>query len=38
MLDFGEVQFFHVPREKNTIADKLVNEALDKDLAHGGLL
>jgi ribonuclease HI len=29
MLDFGKVTFSHVPREKNTIADALVNEALD---------
>jgi len=30
MLDFGGVKFFHIPREKNKIADKLVNDALDK--------
>ncbi|MEF3692356.1 MAG: ribonuclease HI family protein [Candidatus Moraniibacteriota bacterium] len=30
MLDFKNVKFFHIPREKNTVADKLVNEALDK--------
>lgn len=29
MLDYKKVTFFHVPREKNKIADKLVNEALD---------
>jgi len=29
-LDFGEVDFTHIPREKNKIADSLVNEALDK--------
>ena len=28
-LDFGKVKFHHIPREKNKIADKLVNEALD---------
>lgn len=30
MLDFGKVSFHHVPREKNTIADGLVNKALDE--------
>ncbi|MFA4817463.1 MAG: ribonuclease HI family protein [Parcubacteria group bacterium] len=29
MLDFGKVAFHHIPREKNKIADSLVNEALD---------
>ncbi|EKE16215.1 MAG: ribonuclease H [uncultured bacterium] len=29
MLDFGKVEFVHIPREKNKIADALVNEALD---------
>lgn len=29
-MDFGEVKFRHVPREKNREADRLVNEALDK--------
>jgi len=29
-MDFGEVKFFNVPREKNSEADKLVNEAIDK--------
>ena len=28
-IDFAEVLFFHVPREKNKKADALVNEALD---------
>lgn len=28
-LDFGKVDFFHVPREKNKQADRLVNRALD---------
>ncbi|MEJ0021295.1 MAG: ribonuclease HI family protein [Candidatus Doudnabacteria bacterium] len=27
---FKHVQFVHVPREKNQLADELVNEALDK--------
>ncbi|MCX6765934.1 MAG: ribonuclease HI family protein [Candidatus Moranbacteria bacterium] len=30
MLDFGKVTFSHIPREKNKVADKLVNEALDE--------
>ncbi|HCU71078.1 MAG TPA: hypothetical protein DIC35_05015 [Candidatus Moranbacteria bacterium] len=30
MLDFGKVIFRHIPREKNKIADSLVNEALDQ--------
>jgi len=29
MLDFGKVEFAHVPREKNKVADAMVNEALD---------
>ena len=29
MLDFKKVSFTHVPREKNKIADEMVNEALD---------
>ena len=29
MLDFKAVKFNHIPREKNTIADGMVNEALD---------
>ena len=29
MLDFKKVSFHHIPREKNKIADALVNEALD---------
>lgn len=31
-LDYGNVNFFHIPREKNKIADKLVNDALDLQL------
>ena len=27
---FVRVQFFHIPRESNTIADQLANEALDE--------
>jgi len=29
MLDFGEIKFVAIPREKNKEADKLVNQALD---------
>ncbi len=29
MIDFGEVSFIHVPRERNKDADRMVNEALD---------
>ena len=29
MLDFKNVIFKHIPREKNSVADALVNEALD---------
>ncbi len=32
MAKFAQVQFQHVPREKNKLADQLVNEALDKHL------
>ena len=28
-MDFGQVAFSHVPREKNKAADRMVNEALD---------
>lgn len=30
MIDFGSVKFYHIPREKNKVADKLVNQALDE--------
>jgi len=30
VLDFSAVTFVHVPREKNTVADSLVNKALDE--------
>ncbi len=36
-LDFGRVAFQHVLREQNKEADRLLNEALDKELAQGGL-
>ena len=38
MLDFGKVTFHHVRREKNTIADALVNQALDEKERQGSLL
>lgn len=28
-LDFKSVEFYHIPREKNKEADRMVNEALD---------
>lgn len=30
-IDFGVINFRHVPREKNREADRLVNEALDRE-------
>lgn len=38
MLDFGKVSFNHIPREKNKVADAMVNEALDNQCKQGGLL
>lgn len=32
LKDFQSVQFNHIPREKNKLADKLVNQALDEAL------
>ncbi len=34
-IDYGKVHFVHIPREKNREADRLVNDALDKE--QGGL-
>ncbi|KKS26278.1 MAG: Ribonuclease H [Parcubacteria group bacterium GW2011_GWC2_42_6] len=31
LIDFGPVKFIHIPREQNTEADRLVNQALDKE-------
>lgn len=31
MIDFGKISFKHVPREENKDADRMVNEALDKE-------
>jgi ribonuclease HI len=38
MLDFKSVIFKHIAREKNTIADTLVNEVLDAREKQGSLL
>lgn len=37
-LDFKKVSFYHIVREKNKIADKLVNQALDEREKQGSLL
>lgn len=37
MLDFKKVSFTHIPREKNKIADALVNEALDSNKKQNNL-
>ncbi|MDD3486772.1 MAG: ribonuclease HI family protein [Candidatus Moranbacteria bacterium] len=29
-VDFGKVEYFHIPREKNTEADRLANLAMDE--------
>lgn len=36
-LNFGEVSFVYIPREKNKEADALVNEELDKQTGRGSL-
>lgn len=38
MLDFGKVTFNHIPRERNKVADKLVNQALDEKERQASLL
>lgn len=38
MLDFKKVEFFHVPREENRIADAILNEALDNKCKQDTLL
>jgi len=38
MLDFRKVTFNHIPRERNIVADKLVNEALDAQERQNKLL
>lgn len=37
-LDFGRVDFVHVPREQNKVADRMVNDALDRALGQKALL
>ena len=37
-FDFKSVKFKHIPREKNKEADRLVNEALDKEAGNQKLL
>lgn len=32
-IDFGEIKFVHIPREKNKEADKMVNQILDRELS-----
>lgn len=32
MLDLNKIEFIHIPREENKLADKLVNQALDEVL------
>ncbi len=32
LKDFGKVRFSHIPREENSAADALVNEALDESM------
>ncbi len=36
-IDFKEVKVLHIRREKNTEADKLVNEAIDEKIGKSGL-
>ena len=38
MLEYGKVTFTHIPREKNKVADALVNEALDGQVKQSQLL
>jgi len=38
MLDFGNVKFYHIMREKNKVADSLVNMALDEKEKQKSLL
>jgi ribonuclease HI len=38
MLDFKSVEFYHIPREKNKLADKLVNVALDQETKQDKLI
>jgi len=38
MIEFGKISFNHIPREKNKIADALVNEALDGQFKQSKLI
>lgn len=38
MIEFEKVSFVHIPREKNKIADALVNEALDGQCKQNSLI
>ncbi len=38
MFDFGKVTFAHIPREKNKVADAMVNEALDAQCRQDSLI
>lgn len=38
MLEFGKVSFNHIPREKNKVADALVNQALDEKVKQDAFL
>ncbi len=38
VLDFGKVTFKHIPREKNIVADKIVNKELDRQEKQTSLL
>ncbi len=37
-LDFGHVDFIHVPREENTVADAMANKAMDEAAKNQTLL
>jgi len=38
MIEFGKISFNHIPREKNKVADALVNEALDAQFKQSKLI
>ncbi len=37
-MDFGDISFVEIPREKNTEADRLLNEELDSKLSQSRLI
>jgi len=37
LIDFGKVEFIHIPREENKEADALVNECLDGEVGKKAL-